>query len=50
MTVLIVILFATVLWFTGGRKHFRSPADDMESAAATLASEIGEPPKLPEAP
>jgi amino acid transporter len=29
VTVVIVILFATILWFTGGRKHFHSPAHDL---------------------
>ena len=45
-----VILFAFVYWHTSGKKHFHSPAEDMQAEAAALAAEIGEPPKFPEAP
>ena len=50
VAVLIVILFATVMWFATGKKNFHSPAEDMEASSASLATEIGEPPKFPEAP
>ena len=50
VTVVVVILFAAILWVVSGRKHFHSPADDLTAAAASLGSEIGEPPKFPEAP
>ena len=45
-----VILFATILWFAGGRKTFHSPAEDMQAEAHELESELGAPPKFPEAP
>ncbi|MEI7560355.1 MAG: hypothetical protein WCJ63_07140, partial [Actinomycetes bacterium] len=50
VAVLIVILFATVMWFATGKKNFHSPAEDMEASSASLATEIGEPPKFPQAP
>ena len=50
VAVAVVIALAAVLWFAGGSRHFHSPADDLELAADSLASEIGEPPRLPEAP
>ena len=49
IAVLAVVILATVLWFADGRRNFRTPADDV-LAAESLASEIGEPPKFPEAP
>jgi len=50
VTVLAVILFATILWFATGRKTFHSPAEDMAAEAHQLESELGAPPKFPEAP
>ena len=50
VTVLAVILFAWIYWHASGKKHFHSPAEDMEAEARSLEAEIGEPPKFPEAP
>ena len=49
VAVLSVVILATILWFADGRRNFRTPADE-SLAAASLASEIGEPPRFPEAP
>jgi len=48
--VIAVIILATILWFTGGSKHFHSPAEDMGAEAHELEVEIGAPPRFPEAP
>ncbi len=45
LTVLVVVLFATILWFASGRRNFHSPADDMKGEARELESELGAPPK-----
>jgi amino acid transporter len=50
LTVIVVIVFAAVLWTVSGNKHFHSPAEDMEEEARTLEEEIGEPPPFPESP
>ena len=50
VTVIAVILFATIMWFATGRRTFHSPADDMAGEAHELESELGPPPKFPEAP
>lgn len=50
VTVIVVIVFAAILWQVTGRRTFHSPAEDMEAEARSLEAEIGEPPKFPEAP
>ncbi len=51
VTVIVVILFAAILWSVSGHKTFHSPAEeDMGAEAQALEAEIGEPPKFPEAP
>jgi amino acid transporter len=50
VTVVGVIAVAAILWVTGGRERFRSPAEDMSGLGASLETEIGPAPRFPEAP
>ena len=50
LTVLVVILFATVLWFASGKKQFHTPVGDLAAAEREIETEIGPPPPFPEAP
>ncbi len=49
-TVIVVIVFAAILWALKGKDHFHSPAEDMAAEATSLEEEIGEPPPFPESP
>lgn len=50
MTVIVVILFAAIMWEVSGKNHFHSPAGDMAAEAKALEAEIGEPPPFPKSP
>jgi len=47
VTVAAVIIFAAIMWAISGSKTFHTPVDE---DAATLAAELGEPRRFPEAP